>query len=187
MGCAQVKSLISSFTFRLHTGVFGSMSDRDKKQCVLTQTGSHQPSDTAQPSPPSQAASNTEPTGEPDWRGKTQCVCSASAGCSQTRSPCQRPTAQPPWLSAEQLQPSHTAPLTHRHLRGNTVTWRQVGRSQPQRAGWICSQGRKATVCSPSARWKAARVFSVRHSRALRSTGRMRLVRVSLRVLLFCS
>lgn len=26
---------------------------------------------------------------------------------------------------------------------GNAVTWRQVGRSQPQHADWICSQGRK--------------------------------------------
>lgn len=108
------------------------LKKRKKEYCVLTQSCSHQPSDTAQPSPPSQAVSSTEPTGEPDWKGKTQCVCSASPSCSRTRPPCPRPTAQPQWLSAGQLRPSHTAPLTHRHLRGNTVTWRPVGQSQLQ-------------------------------------------------------
>lgn len=153
-----------------------------------TTTCSHQPSDTAQPSLPSPAGSSTEPTGGPDWTGKTQCVCFASLGCSRTRPPSLRPTAQLPWLSALQLRPSHTAPPTGRHL------WTKHCYVAPGGADnscstptWFFPQGRKATVCSPSARWNAARVFSVRHSRALRSTGRMRLVRVSLRVLLVCS
>lgn len=135
--CAQVKPSISSLTCL-------SEIKKKKKQRVLTQIRSHQPSDTAQPSPPSQAESNTEPTAAPDWRGKTRRVCSAPPGRSRTRPPSQRPTARPPQPSAGRLRPPRSAPLTHRRLRGNTVTWRQLGRSQPQLP--------RRTVRSPSVR-----------------------------------
>lgn len=46
----------------------------------------------------------------------------------------------------------------------------------------LVPRSRAANALSPSVLWNKARAFSFRHSRALRSTGRIWLVRVSLRV-----